>query len=129
MTTPRTMVLEADARTRWNKGIAVAVGILFFFQLITFLIGSSLIETYLAGDSDRVSLTMGVLLEMVAGIAVVAIGFLMYRVLKTVDKRIRRAHRDGQSRLNWQGRRFVDGDAGEEEDGRAMWVLRSLVTA
>lgn len=73
-----------------TKEIAVAVGILFFFQLITFLIVSSLIETYLAGDSDRVSLTMGVLLEMVAGIAVVAIGFLMYRVLKTVDKRIRR---------------------------------------
>lgn len=57
-------------------------------QLITFLIGSSLIETYLAGDAGRASLTMGVLLEMAAGLAVVAIGVLMYRVLKTVDRKL-----------------------------------------
>jgi hypothetical protein len=88
MTTTRTSAVEADAPTRWNKGIAVAVGILFFFQLITFLIGSSLIQTYLAGDAGRASLTMGVLLEMAAGLAVVAIGILMYRVLKTVDRKL-----------------------------------------
>lgn len=88
MTTTPTIAVDAEIPTRWNKGIAVTVGILFFFQLITFLIGSSLIETYLAGDSDRASLTIGVLLEMVAGLAVVAIGILMYRVLKTVDRRL-----------------------------------------
>jgi hypothetical protein len=53
-----------------------------------FLIGSSLIETYLAGDAGRATLTMGVLLEMFAGLAVVAIGILMYRVLKTVDRKL-----------------------------------------
>jgi len=88
MTTTPTIAVEAEAPTRWNKGIAVAVGILFFFQLITFLIGSSLIETYLAGDAGRATLTMGVVLEMFSGLAVVGIGILMYRVLKTVDRKL-----------------------------------------
>jgi len=88
MATTRTTAVEADAPTRWNRGIAVTVGILFFFQLITFLIGSSLVQTYLDGDAGRATLTMGVLLEMFAGLAVVAIGFLMYRVLKTVDRKL-----------------------------------------
>ena len=80
--------VEAQTPPRWNRPIAVAVGILFFFQLITFLIGSSLIETYLDGEASRTTLTMGVLLEMAAGVAVVAIGILMYRVLKTVDRKL-----------------------------------------
>jgi hypothetical protein len=88
MTTTPTIAVEAETPTRWNKGIAVAVGILFFFQLITFLIGSSLIETYLAGDAGRATLTMGVVLEMFSGLAVVGIGILMYRVLKTVDRKL-----------------------------------------
>jgi hypothetical protein len=88
MATTRTTRVEAEAPARWNNGIAVTVGILFFFQLITFLIGSSLIQTYLDGDAGRATLTMGVVLEMFAGVAVVAIGFLMYRVLKTVDGKL-----------------------------------------
>jgi len=88
MATTRTTPADTETPTRWNKGIAVAVGILFFFQLITFLIGSSLIETYLEGGGSRTTLTMGVLLEMLAGVAVVAIGVLMYRVLKTVDRKL-----------------------------------------
>jgi len=87
-TTTRTIAVEAETPTRWNRGTAVAVGILFFVQLITFLIGSSLIETYLAGDAGRATLTMGVVLEMFAGLAVVGIGILMYRVLKTVDGKL-----------------------------------------
>jgi hypothetical protein len=71
-----------------TRKIAVAVGILFFFQLITFLIGSSLIQTYLDGEADRTALTLGVVLEMLAGLAVAAIGLLMYRVLKTVDRKL-----------------------------------------
>lgn len=88
MATPRTTAVEAEAPTRWNKRIAVTVGVLFFFQLITFLIGSFLIQTYLDGDADRATLTMGVFLEMLAGLAVVTIGFLMYRVLKKVDRKL-----------------------------------------
>jgi hypothetical protein len=70
-----------------NRRVAVVVGILFFTQLITFMIGSSLIQTYLDGDAGKGALNLGVLLEMCSGIAVVAIGVLMYRVLKTVDKK------------------------------------------
>lgn len=88
MTTTRTAAVKADAPARWHRGIAFTVGFLFFFQLITFMIGSSLVQTYLDGQGDRAGLTVGVSLEMIAGLAVVAIGFLMYRVLKTVDKKL-----------------------------------------
>jgi hypothetical protein len=71
-----------------TRKTAVAVGVLFFLQLATFMVGSSLIQTYLDGAADRATLITGVLLEMCSGLAVVAIGFLMYRVLKTVDKRL-----------------------------------------
>ncbi|MDP9331237.1 MAG: DUF4386 domain-containing protein [Actinomycetota bacterium] len=64
------------------------MGILFFFQLITFMIGSSLIEQYLDGEASRATLTIGVALEMSSGLAVVAIGFLMYKVLKIVNRRL-----------------------------------------
>jgi hypothetical protein len=49
--------------------------------------GSALIERYLRGDASRQTLTIGVMLEMASGIAVVGIGFLMYGVLKSVDPR------------------------------------------
>ena len=71
-----------------NRKIAVVVGGLFFFQLLTFLVGSSLVEIYLDGGADRSTLTLGVLLEMAAGVAVVGIGVLMYRVLKPVDAKL-----------------------------------------
>lgn len=71
-----------------NRKVAVSVGVLFFFQLLTFFVGSSLIETYLSGDGSTTTLTVGVLFEMAAGVAVVGIGFLMYRVLKTVDPKL-----------------------------------------
>jgi hypothetical protein len=71
-----------------NRRIAVIVGFLFFFQLLTFLVGSSLVQRYLDGDAGRATLTAGVLLEMCAGLAVVAIGLLMYRVLKAVNQKL-----------------------------------------
>jgi len=71
-----------------NQKIAISVGGLFFFQLATFLVGSLMIESFLDGGADRATLSLGVLLEMCAGVAVVAIGFLMYRVIKTVDPKL-----------------------------------------
>jgi hypothetical protein len=71
-----------------NRRIAVSVGLLFFFQLATFAVGSSLIQTYLDGDSTKTSLWIGVAFEMCAGLAVVAIGLLMYRVLRIIDRRL-----------------------------------------
>ena len=71
-----------------HRKVAVVVGVLFFFQLLTFLVGSSLIATYLEGGVAKATLIVGVLLEMCAGLAVVAIGLLMHRVLKTVDAKL-----------------------------------------
>jgi hypothetical protein len=71
-----------------NRRIAVIVGFLFFFQLLTFAIGSSLVQRYLDGEAGRATLTTGVLLEMCAGLAVVAIGILMYQVLKVVNQKL-----------------------------------------
>ena len=71
-----------------RRRIAVVVGILFFFQLITFLIGSILVESFLEGDAGEATLTVGVLLELCAGVAVVAIGILMYRILKPIHRRL-----------------------------------------
>ena len=64
------------------------MGCLFFFQLTTFLIGSSLVQQYLDGDASQTALTVGVALEMCAGLAVVAIGLLMYQVIKVVDRQL-----------------------------------------
>ena len=75
-----------------HRRIAVIVGALFFFQLITFAIGSSLVESYLDGDAGKTTLTIGVLLEMCAGLAVVAIGILMYQILRPVHRQLALAY-------------------------------------
>ena len=68
-----------------HRRIAVIVGSLFVLQIISFAIGASRIETYLAGDGSRSDLVAGVFLQMCSGVAVVVIGFLMYAVLKVVE--------------------------------------------
>ena len=70
-----------------HRKTAVVVGALFIVQLLTFAAGSNLIEEYLRGEAARQTLTIGVMLEMCSGIAVVGIGVLMYRVLKVVDRK------------------------------------------
>lgn len=86
-TTTASATPTTSTRGRRNsRRTAVTVGILFLFQLVTFMIGSTLVEAYLDGGAARATLVMGVLLEMCAGVAVVAIGVLMYRVLKAVDR-------------------------------------------
>ena len=52
------------------------------------MFGTSMIEAFVDGDTDRASLTVGVLLMMGAGLAVVGIGLLMYPVLKEVNPRL-----------------------------------------
>jgi hypothetical protein len=68
--------------------IAVTVGILFVVQMVTFMIGNSLVQAALGGDPGRGPLTAGVLLTMCSGAAVVGIGLLMYQVLKGVNQRL-----------------------------------------
>lgn len=64
------------------------MGILFFVQMITAMVGTSLIQAFIDGDPNKTALNIGVLGMMLSGFAVVGIGFLMYPVLKTVNKRL-----------------------------------------
>ena len=68
--------------------IAVTVGILFVVQMVTAMIGTSLIEAFVDGDPARGPLTFGVALLMCSGVAVVGIGLLMYPILKPVNQRL-----------------------------------------
>ena len=71
-----------------RRTTATLVGVLFVVQMVTAMVGSSLIEAFVAGDTDQGSMTVGVLLMMGAGLAVVGIGLLMYPVLREVDPRL-----------------------------------------
>ena len=71
-----------------RRKIAVAVGILFVVQMVTALFGTSLIQAFVDGDTSRTPLTIGVVLMLCSGIAVVGIGLLMYQVLKEFDHRL-----------------------------------------
>jgi hypothetical protein len=68
--------------------IAVTVGILFFVQMATAMVGTSLIQAFVDGNTERVPLTLGVVLMTCSGLAVVGIGLLMYQVLKGVNQRL-----------------------------------------
>ena len=56
--------------------------------MITAMIGHSLISAFADGDTNKTSMTIGVLLMMCSGIAVVGIGLLMYQILKTVNRKL-----------------------------------------
>lgn len=93
-TTVSTVLTHPKAPTPGRRGglsrrrIAVAVGILFFVQMITAMFGTSLIQAFEDGSTERAPLTAGVLLMMCSGVAVVGIGLLMFQVLKEVDRRL-----------------------------------------
>ncbi len=71
-----------------RRMIAVTVGILFFVQMATAIVGTMLIQAFVDGATERAPLTIGVLLMTCSGLAVVAIGLLMYQVLKFVNQRV-----------------------------------------
>jgi len=68
-----------------RRGVAKAVGILFVVQMVTAMFGTSLIQAFVDGHPDRARMTLGVALMACSGFAVVAIGLLMYPVLKQVN--------------------------------------------
>lgn len=70
-----------------RRKTAVAVGILFFVQMVTYMVGASSIDAFVAGDTVAPP-TFGVLMTMASGLAIVAIGLLMYPVLKEVNPRL-----------------------------------------
>ena len=70
-----------------RRKIAVTAGILFFIQMASAMMGTALIQAFVDGNEQRAPLVAGVLLMACSGLAVVAIGFLMYRLLREVDQR------------------------------------------
>jgi Domain of unknown function (DUF4386) len=71
-----------------RRMIAVTIGILFFVQMATAIVGTMLIQSFVDGAPERAPLTIGVLLMVCSGLAVVGIGLLMYQVLKSVNQRV-----------------------------------------
>jgi hypothetical protein len=71
-----------------RRMIAVTVGVLFVVQMVTAMAGTSMIQAFADGGGTGTPPTVGVLLMMCSGAAVVGIGLLMYRVLKSIDRRL-----------------------------------------
>jgi hypothetical protein len=71
-----------------RRRTASTVGVLFVVQMVTAMFGTSLIQAFVDGDTDRAPMTVGVVLMMCSGLAVVAIGLLMYPVLRDVNPRL-----------------------------------------
>jgi hypothetical protein len=71
-----------------SRTTATIVGVLFVVQMVTAMVGTSLIQAFVNGNKDRAPLTLGVLLMMGAGLAVVGIGLLTYPVLRDVNPRL-----------------------------------------
>src|SRR3954452_15214393 len=82
-TTTPPMSRTSDPRSR--RGVARAVGILFVVQMVSAIFGTSLIQAFVDGTPDRASMAVGVALMFLSGLAVVAIGLLMYPVLREVN--------------------------------------------
>ena len=82
--TTQTITKTVTSRRR----IAVTVGVLFIVQMVTAMVGTTLIQGFVDGDAARGPLTLGVLLMATSGIAVVGIGLLMFQVLKDVNRRL-----------------------------------------
>jgi hypothetical protein len=91
MTTQLTAQSTAGSSSRprflSRRAIAATVGVLFVVQMVTAMVGTSLIQAFLDGANEAPP-TVGVLLMMCSGIAVVGIGLLMYQVLKDVNQRL-----------------------------------------
>jgi hypothetical protein len=71
-----------------RRKIATTVGVLFITQMVTAMIGTSQIQGFVDGNTQRAPLIAGVLLMMCSGVAVAGIGLLMYRVLRDVNQKV-----------------------------------------
>jgi hypothetical protein len=67
-----------------RRSSGAVVGALFIVQMVTAMVGTSLIQAFDDGVSDAAP-TVGVLFMMCSGLAVVGIGLLMYPVLREVN--------------------------------------------
>ncbi len=70
-----------------RRMIATVVGVLFVVQMLTYMVGAASIQGFVDGATEAPP-TLGVVLTMSSGVAIVAIGVLMYQVLQHVDRRL-----------------------------------------
>jgi hypothetical protein len=76
-------------KMKTTRRIAIIVGLLFLVSTLTFMIGSNMIQSFLIDVSQNKStLILGVVLEIICGVAVVGIGVLMFPILKIYNKRL-----------------------------------------
>ena len=72
-----------------TRKTAIIVGLLFLVSTLAFMIGSNLIRSFLIDEThNKSSLILGVILEIICGVAVVGIGVLMFPILKLFNKRL-----------------------------------------
>ena len=71
-----------------NRKIALSISILFIVQLLTAAIGTSFVQSFIDGDPNRTGLIIGVLSMMFSGLAIAAIGVLLFQVLKLTNSRL-----------------------------------------
>ena len=83
------LILNDMEKMKTTRRIAIIVGLLFLVSTLTFMIGSKLIQSFLIDDTqNKSSLILGVILEIICGVAVVGIGVLMFPILKLFNKRL-----------------------------------------
>jgi len=71
------------------KKIAIIIGLLFLVSTLTFMLGSNLIQSFqIDATRNKSPLILGVILEIICGVAVAGIGVLMFPMLKLFNKRL-----------------------------------------
>jgi len=68
--------------------LAPSISVLFIVQILTAAIGVSLVQAFVDGDPNRMTLTIGTSLMMFSGFVIAAIGVLLYQVLKLTNSRL-----------------------------------------
>jgi len=80
---------KKEIKMNTHRKIGVLVGVFFLAATITYMTGSGLIRSFFVDENpNKISLVIGVLLEIADGAAVVGIGVLMFPILKMFNKRL-----------------------------------------
>ena len=83
-----------------SRTTATIVGVLFVVQMVTAMVGTSLIQAFVDGNKDRVPLTLGVLSMMGAGLAVVSIGLGILNLLPLLGEDENAARAQAQAAID-----------------------------
>ena len=86
---------KGESKMNTHRKTAIIVGVLFLTAMVTSLLGGGLVESIIAApdyliavSENETQVIIGVLLELINGIAVVGIGVLMFPILKQHNETI-----------------------------------------